>query len=99
MEAHKAHRFPDINKSLLSIGTLYDHGYQAVFNKKTVLVLNKGNYKIMMKGKRDPLSNLYMLNLTKQNNLMTEFHTPDEYFARSVYECKSKGILVDYHHV
>ena len=51
-----------------------------------------------MKGKRDTLSNLYMLNLTQRNKLMTEFQTPDEYFAGSVYECKSKGTLVDYQH-
>ena len=51
----------------------------------------------MMKGKRDPLSNLYMLNLTHQNKLMMEFTTPDEYFVGSVYECNSKGTLVDYH--
>ena len=41
-----------------------------------------------MKGKQDPLSNLYMLNLTQRNNLMTEFQTPDKYFMGSVYECK-----------
>ena len=52
----------------------------------------------MMKGKRDKLLNLYMLNLTQQNKLMTEFQTPDGYFARSGYDWKSKGTLVDYHH-
>ena len=52
----------------------------------------------MMKGKRDPRSNLYMLNLIYQNKLIIEFTTPDEYFAGSVYECKSKGTLMDYHH-
>ena len=51
-----------------------------------------------MKGKHYPLSNMYMLNLTQRNNLMTEFQTPDEYFTGSVYECKSKGTLIDYHH-
>ena len=39
-----------------------------------------------------------MLNLTQQNKLMTEFTIPDEYFAGSAYECKSKRTLVDYHH-
>ena len=52
----------------------------------------------MMKGKRDPLSNMYMLNSTQRNKLMTEFQTPVEYFSGSVYGCKSKGTLVDYHH-
>ena len=50
-----------------------------------------------MKGKQDPLSNLYILNLTQINNLMAEFQTPDKYFSGSVYACKSKGTIVDYH--
>ena len=99
IEAWKAHLFLDLNKALLSIGNFCDHGCQAVSDDKTVIVLNKGNGKIMMKGKRYPFSNLYMLNLAQHNNLMTVFQTPDECFAGSVYEFKSKGTLVDYHHV
>ena len=88
IEAQKAHIFPGLNKALLSIGSFCDHVYQAVFNDNTLLILNKGNEKIMMKDKRDPLSNLYMLNLAQRTNLMTEFKTPDKYFAGSLYECK-----------
>ena len=51
-----------------------------------------------MKGRRDPLSNLYMLNLTHRNNLMMEFQNPDGCFVGGVYECRSKGTFVDYHH-
>ena len=51
----------------------------------------------MMKGKQYPLSNMYMINFTLSNNQMTEFQIPDEYFAGSVYEWKSKVTLVDYH--
>ena len=53
---------------------------------------------MMIKGRRDPLSNIYMLNLTQRNNIMIEFRTPDECFSINVYECKLKGTLVDYHH-
>ena len=52
-----------------------------------------------MKGTKEPRSNLYMLNLTQQNKLMTDFTNPDGYFAGSAYKCKSKITLVDYHHV
>ena len=52
----------------------------------------------MMKVTRYPRSNLYMINLTQRNKLMTEFTTPEEYFAGSVYDCKSKITLVDYQH-
>ena len=58
IEARKTHIFPWLNKSLLSIVTFCDHGYQEVFDEKYLLILNKINGKIMMKGRRDPLSNL-----------------------------------------
>ena len=98
IEAQKSHIFPRLNKTLLSIGTFFDHGCQAIFDEKTVIILNKGSGKVMIKYKRDTQPNLYMLNLTQRNKLMTELPTPDEYFAGSVYDCKSKGTLVDYHH-
>ena len=98
-QARKSHLFPGLNKALLYIGTLCDHVCQATFDEKSVLIVNKGSGKLIMKGTRDPRSNLYMLNLTQQNKLMTEFTTPDKYFTGSAYECKSKGTLVDYHHI
>ena len=52
-----------------------------------------------MRGTRDTRTNLYMLNLTQQNKLMTYSTTPDEYFAGSAYNCKPKSTLVEYHHV
>ena len=86
----KAHIFPKINKALLYIGTLCDHKCQTTFDYKTVLILKKGRGKVIMKGKRDPRSNLYMLNSTHLNKLMTNFTTPDKYFTGSVYVCKKK---------
>ena len=96
--ALKSHLFLNINKALLYIGTFCDHGYQAIFYYNTVIPIKKGSGKMMIKGKRDPPSNLYMLNLTQQNKLMTECTTPDKYFVGIVYEFKSKGTLVDYNH-
>ena len=98
IEARKEYLFPGLNKYFLSIGTFCDHGCQAIFDYKTVLIISKGSGKLMMKGKIDPCSNLYMLNPTQKNKLMMEFPTPDKYFSGSVYEWKSKVTLVDYHH-
>ena len=89
--------FSGLKKYLLSIGTLCEHGCEATFNKK-VHIKNKQSGRTIMRGTRDARTNLYMLSLTQQNNLMTESKTPDEYFAGSAYECKSKNTLVDYHH-
>ena len=88
LQARKAHLFPGLNKALLSIGTLCDHGCEATFNEKSVRVLNKWSGKFIMKGTRDPRTNLYMLNLTQQKKLMTESTTPDKSFAGSAYNCK-----------
>ena len=91
--------FPGLNKALLSIGTLCNHGCQSKFYEKSVRILKRGSGKLIMNGTRDTRSNMYMINLTKKKKLMTEFTTPDEYLAGSAYDCKSKGTLVDYHHV
>ena len=98
IQAWKAHLFPGLNKSLLFIGSLCYHGCESTFNYKSVLITRKVSVKVIMKGTRFPRSNLYMLKLTQQNKLMTEFTTPDEYFAGNTYEYKSKSTLVDYHH-
>ena len=98
IQARKSHLFPGLNKDLLSIGKLCDHGCQAKFDDKSVLIFNKGSGKVIMKGTIYPHKKLYMLNLTQRNKLMTEFTTTDGYFAGSAYECKSKGTLVYYHH-
>ena len=62
-----------------------DHGFQAVFDDKEVLILDKRNGKMMMKGRRDTFSNLYMLDLNQHNSLMIDFRTPDECFAGNLY--------------
>ena len=81
--------------AVLLIGTLCEHGCEDTFNDKSVLINNKQSGKTIMRGKPDVRTNLYMLILTGQNNLMTESTTPDEYFAGSAYECKSKNTIVD----
>ena len=55
IEARITHIFAGINKALLSIGNVFDHGLQSVFDDKKVLILNKRNGKMMMKGIQDPL--------------------------------------------
>ena len=56
--AHKEHIIPGLNKAFLSIVTFCDHGCQAIFDENSVLILNKGSGKLMMRGKRYPRSNL-----------------------------------------
>ena len=86
LQAQKAYIFTGLNKALVSIGTLCDHGCEATFNDKPVRILNKQSGKVIMKGTRDTRTNLYMLNFTRQNKLIIESNTPDEYFAGSAYK-------------
>ena len=72
LQAQRAHILTGINKALLYIGALCDHGCEAIFNDKYVSIMNKRSGKLSMKGTRDPHTNLYMLNLTQKNKLMTE---------------------------
>ena len=98
LQARQAHIFPCLKKALLSIGTLFKHVCEATFNNKSVHINKKKSGKTSMKGTQDARTNLYMLSLTQQNNLMTKSTNPDKYFAGSAYECKSKNTLVEYHH-
>ena len=70
----KAHLFPGLDKALLSIGTLCNRGCEATYNYKSVLILNKGIGKVIMKGTRHPGTNLYMLNLTQRKKTNDRVH-------------------------
>ena len=98
LQARQAHLFLGLTKALLYIGALCEHRCEATFNDKLVHIKNKQSGNIILRGKRDARTNLYMLIFTKQKKLITESTTRDEYFAGRNYEFKSKSILVDYHH-
>ena len=83
IQEQRSHIFLGLNKALLSIGTLYNQGYEAIVNDNSVSILNKWSGNIIMEGTRYPRTNLYMLNLTHPNKLMTESTTPEEYFVGS----------------
>ena len=85
-------------KALLFIGTFFEHDCEATFTNISVHIKNKQSGRTIMGGTIDVRTNMYMLSLTQRNALMTEPKNPDEYFAGSSYECKSKKTLVDYHH-
>ena len=86
IQARQAHLFPGLKKALLPIETLCKHGCEATFNNKSVHIKNKQSGKTIMRGKRDARINIYMLSLTKKNNLMADSTTPDIYFAGSAYK-------------
>ena len=80
--------FPGLKKVMLSIGTFCENGCEATFNNKSVHIKNKQSGRAIIRRTRNARTNLYMLSLTQQFNLMTGPKKPDEYFAGSAYECK-----------
>ena len=83
LQARQEHLFIGLTKALISIETLYEHVCEATFNDKSVHINNKQSGKTIMRGNLDACTNLYMLILTQQNNLMTEPITPDVHFSGS----------------
>ena len=51
-----------------------------------------------MQGHRDPMTTLYMINMTAPQKSMTEQKTLEEFSANHVYENKSKQDLILFYH-
>ena len=74
----------------------------ALFDDKQVVIFNKETKEILMRGPRNTLTGLYMLDLEqkiKQPKIMTELEIPDTHFANHVYKCRSKKNLAIYYHL
>ena len=101
IEARHAHFFPDLKiKALLSIGMFCDNGCLALFDNKKVHIIDRSTNKNIMHGTCENQSSLYMVPLTpKQNENMTEFNIPEQHFAGSLYESKSKSDLCTFLHI
>ena len=63
MQARKAHVFPQLKTSLISIPQLCDAGYKAIFDDTTVEIVK--NNETHLEGHRDKESNLYMIDLDR----------------------------------
>ena len=60
----------------------------ALFDDIQVVIFNKETKEIFMRGPRNTLTGLYMLDLEqkiKQPNIMAELEVPDTYFVNHVY--------------
>ena len=51
-----------------------------------------------MQGHRDPMTTLYMINMTAPQKSMTEQNIPGSFSANHVYETKSKQELILFYH-
>ena len=51
-----------------------------------------------MQGHRDPITTLYMINMTATQKSMTEHKIPEAFSANHLYETKSKQDLILFYH-
>ena len=96
--SRRAHIFPHLTKPLISIWTLCDNKCITVFDTNRVTIYDKDNHQTLMTGQRDPVTTLYMINMTETPRLMTELLFPDSLFANHVYETKTKQDLIIFYH-
>ena len=69
LQARKAHIFPKLTKPLISIGILCDNDCIAVFDEDLVTVYNKHTKLPVLMGKRDPVTTLYMIDMSTQPSI------------------------------
>ena len=98
LPARKAHIFPKLTKPLISIGILCDNGCIAVFDADQVTIYNKTTKLPVMMGKRDPVTTLYMVNMTATPSVSSPPSFPTNLYANHVYETQSKQDLILFYH-
>ena len=96
--ARKAHHFPSLQKPPISIGTLCANNCIAVFDAKRVTIYDQMKRNIIMQGHRDPITTLYMINMTAPLKSITEQNIPEAFSANHIYETKSKQDLILFYH-
>ena len=96
--ARKAHIFPGLQKPLISISILCENNCIAVFDVERVTLYDQTTQNIIMQGHRDPITTLYMMNMTAPQKSITEQEIPEAFSANHVYETKSKQDLILFYH-
>ena len=66
IEVRKTHVFEQLENLLMSISTLIDHGYIAVFDRDKFTIIKY--YNIIMQGTRHLKSGLCMIDLTQKKS-------------------------------
>ena len=89
--ARKLHLFPELNKALLSIGLFCDSGCDVLSNDPNVIVIDRKTKKELMRGGRDKISKLFMLDFddssSTKNNKQT---TLTSHLSRQIQSTNAK---------
>ena len=104
MRARRAHIFPDIKHSLISINMLCEEGYMAIFDENNVYIVKDSE--VMLHGYKDPVTRLYMVNITERTDTIRPKlnikHLKNlggvQNFSNNAYDIKKKRDLIKYYH-
>jgi hypothetical protein len=93
-KAKKAHVFVEMDKALLSVPELVDSDCNVNFNKNTVVVIDNNTKKVILEGKRDPATRLWLVPIVQQRiHLQQEYKfkipTDVPHAANSAYHQKT----------
>jgi hypothetical protein len=65
-KAKKAHTFIEMDKALLSVPELVDADCNVNFNQKGVVVIDNNTEQVILKGRRDPATRLWLIPIVQQ---------------------------------
>ena len=65
-KAKKAHTFKEMDKALLSVPELVDADCNVNFNKESVVVINNNTQQVILKGRRDPATRLWLIPIVQK---------------------------------
>ena len=61
VQARTCHKFAEVRLPLISVGKICQHGHTVVFTRDAVEVIRDTDGRVVLKGTRDPVRNLYMI--------------------------------------
>jgi hypothetical protein len=103
-KAKKAHSFKEMDKALLSVPELVDADCNVNFNKTSVVVINNNTKQVILEGRRDPATRLWLIPIVqKKLQLQHKFKfkippTAVPHAANSAYHQKTIPKLIQFLH-
>ena len=68
--SRRAHIFPHLTRPLISIGNISENNCITVFDTNQVTIYDKDTHQTVMTGQRDPVTTLYIINMTETPTLI-----------------------------
>jgi hypothetical protein len=103
-KAKKAHTFKEMDKALLSVPELVDANCNVNLNKTGVVVINNNTKQVILEGRRDPATRLWLVPIVQQQIKLQQQYkfkiptTAIPHAANSAYHQKTIPKLIQFLH-